>query len=105
MNMNALLLIVLALVWWGIPVLIAKVRNNDFLPALSIALFFYAMNFPMEFLSGCKNGAPVGLLLAARGFAMYMAFPRKDFSSGLQKRQKPALAKNTEAFASDKNPQ
>jgi len=100
--MMVLLLLVLSFIWWGIPVLIAKLRNNNLLAVVFVVVLFWSMDFSMGFFSAGRYSMPLVLLLAGWGFAMYMAFSKRDFSSKFQK-QAPASAQKTAPPSSSEN--
>jgi len=99
--MMVLLLLVLSFIWWGIPVLIAKLRNNNLLAVVFVVVLFWSMDFSMGFFSGGRYSMPLVLLLAGWGFAMYMAFSKRDFSSKFQSLLQQTKQKNEPSSPSE----
>jgi len=96
---------VVAFVWWGIPVVIAKIRNNNVLPTFFLAVLIFSMDFSMGFLKG--RSLPLGFLVIAWGFAVYLPFMKKDLSSmfpAVMQFKKPEPKEVAEESSLENNP-
>jgi len=77
--MNPLMLFLLSLLFWSLPVVIARLRKHNFITVTTVVVFFVGLDLILGLLFG-KN-LPVGVMAGEYGYAVFLIFTKKEFDA------------------------
>jgi|GEM_PF-3516444 len=77
--MSPLMHLLLSLLFWSVPVVIARLRKHNFLAVTSVVVFFVGLDLILGLFFG--KSLPLGVMAGEYGYAVFLIFTKKEYDA------------------------